>query len=764
MKKILMQGANSFSKRAEKLFSEEYKATAKYLEAFYKDKQKIPSKIGLTEEENLNYDSNRLDYINRALDFLLKYYAPGSSPIIGSLSIGEQEFFEGLRLINSRCLIEHIAFTIYHLSGSLRVKYKHLLTPAPFTWETFELLGGLMKTAPPAWLYILLSNVSGEAAKRLIDEHLEVELIVEAATPTILQQDMPKLKQLFVYISDCEKQSTTMQQTFEPISLIAIKALTRRITDTENLIDLLKYADNHCAELDQQEMIAEIKKKGKADQLYMFEVEKNDKKFIRQFNLNTKLSRHAALRRLEKIGELITGKNFSSFLKELDTSVDWQAFVTIRDAITHQDERDNKAKIDNLLKDDELFKIILRDEMSEFFDILTKIIDVRDKTLPQFHKENIELFWHKIFLHEQKVQDEFSKNNKKQQTEQPQLRATKDDILIFISSLKNINAPIEIQVRWLGILNGIQPVPNKTEYGQLLQYLPSRKDSKELYKKHRKIADNAINPRSDLASRDLVRQQEQALAKKREEEQERSFKGLSNLRKFSKSLDPKNFNDYGLTRKQRVDAAIEALESIKEFMESDEFVQANFNFTNVKEWGENQNKETILNFFARLMSSPEFSDAIEYNAAQLLQHLDTIRKFPEATDCRFLDKNYDDLRYLRNHIEHGNKLFDKEEYEPGKEPSILSFGQQKVGPIMITLIFELLPNLKIISQAVSIQKDLPTNRSPKDTEPEKIIAPVNAAPKSSFYGKKMTNKDKQEEITEKTPNFVSYYLALKGTQ
>jgi uncharacterized protein with HEPN domain len=728
MKEKLMQGAQSLLLKNIKLFPEEYEAAAKELDAFYQDETKLPSKIGLKGEKNSRYDSYRLDYINRALDFLLKYYAPEKPPITAILTENEQLYADAVKLLNSRRLIEHIAFTIFHLSGSLRAKYKHLLIPAPFTWETFEQLGGLMKLAPPTYSATLVTNVTGEAAERFNDEYLNVELIVEAAVPTILQEDIHKLKQLFIHIEKCEKQPNLQQQALEPVGLMAIKTLTRRIIDLENLIILLKYADNHCTELNHQSIISEIKKKGKEGQLYSVEVEKTDNRFERQYKLDTKLGQHAALRRLEKIGELITGKNFSSFLKELDPTIDWQALVAMRDAIAHQDEKDNKAKIDTLLNDEALFKTILQDEMSEFFNALTMIIGTRDKSLPKFNKEEIEKFWIEVFSHEKKIQSDLSENNKKGQIEQVQVRATKEDADLFIQSLNNAKAPSDIQEKWRSIFNGTQSVPDKKEYGNLLTYLPSRKDNNELYKNLKRIADKAINQRSDLASREQVRLQQQTLTKQREEEQEKKFIGLTNLRKFAKSLDENSFKGHGLTHKQRIEAAIEALVNIKEFMEKDDIIQANFNFSSIKEWETYQTKETALKLFDKL-ENPEFNDAIEYNAAQFLQHLDTIRKFPEARGYHYLDRHYDDLKYLRNYIEHGNHLFDKEEYEPDKEPPILSFRQQKACSIMITLIFKLLPSLKNLSKTINTDKRLSddTDYNQDDIGLKKTTTPANTA-------------------------------------
>lgn len=75
---------------------------------------------------------------------------------------------------------------------------------------------------------------------------------------------------------------------------------------------------------------------------------------------------HAALRRLQILGELITGKNFSKFIIDLDPSTDWRAFIVIRDAITHQDERDLKYRMGQFLSDRVWLQQVFAKDLFEF--------------------------------------------------------------------------------------------------------------------------------------------------------------------------------------------------------------------------------------------------------------------------------------------------------------------------------------------------------------------------------------------------------------
>ena len=138
------RAAKSFFKRFGQLVDKSYLKKIEHLNKFYLDKSQLPAKTNLSDEENTRFDANRLQFICEALDFLCAYHITGKTPLVAKLSASEHQLFEGMVLQNCRYLIEHIAFTIFHLSGRLRKKYKSLLLPKPFSWETFEQLGGLM--------------------------------------------------------------------------------------------------------------------------------------------------------------------------------------------------------------------------------------------------------------------------------------------------------------------------------------------------------------------------------------------------------------------------------------------------------------------------------------------------------------------------------------------------------------------------------------------------------------------------------------------
>ncbi|WP_039454465.1 AAA family ATPase [Candidatus Jidaibacter acanthamoebae] len=691
----------------KRTINQEYLNTFNELYETYHNLNQLPFKPNLDEEENSKYDINRLNFINKALNFINDYYILNKQRYKKSLNIAELELTKGDKTLHPRKFISYVCFTIYNLSGNLRSKYKYLLQPQPFTWETFEQLGGFLKQVSASYIHMnIYSHITAsceEEQKRLFHEYQHVKLITNAAIPTILHFDVPKLITLFGYIKNCEENSVVKQKEIAPIKLLAIKAYTRRVVDTENLIYLLNNSDNTYALLDLKKIAPLINKAPGNTGACLLMMEKDDKCYERQFNLNTKLGRHAALRRLEKIGEFITGKNFSSSLTKLDATIDWQAFIVVRDTIAHQDQGSNKTKIEKLLANNNLFLSVLRDEMQEFFNRLNQIITLRDKNLPRFREDEIDKFWQEVYLYEQRAQEPARKEK------QIQARASKDNAKIIIDTLKELKADIKLQMKWINILNGRLEIPSTKEKGELFKVLSSlRRQKPELFKQCQDIIDKATNgPSTKKSKEQIMKEQQEAKVKKRIEE-EKNLSGLVNLRTLAQSF--KEDSGSKLNRIQKIEAAIEALENIKEFIEQDEFLKENLTFLNIKNCT-TQGKLAALKLSNMLANHPEFSDSIEYNINQSLQYIDNIKKFAEAKGKKYLDQDYDYIRNLRNYLVHGNYLMDKEEKDKDfQNKGLFTSRQIIIVNTIFILIFDLIPILKEVKQEI-VAKD---NRQYKD--------------------------------------------------
>lgn len=671
----------------------------------YKKTHPLPSKVNLDETRNRAFDQDRISYILQACNFLLSYYVSGKSPLKIQLHDPiEKELEEGITLLNVRRILTHIAEAIFNLSGTLRARYKDLLGPAPFTWVTFEHLGALMKGGNHRWRFFTFYQIDAET-RRFASECLATETTIEAAIPAILDQDITCLKLLFSFIQRAENGGIRSGFKVKPVELLAIRALTRRIFDAENLAQLMKYADNKMVELDHREVLKTVKAQAQSNAHYCIAAGHDDHRFERKIDLRSKQGKHAALRRLEIIGELVTGKHLSSAIKNLDPSIDWSALVTVRDVIVHQDEGDNRHKVQELLDNLVLFQQVLGSNMQELFRRLNDLIRLRDQQLPKYN-EDPHAFWQVVYddeknqLAQQKQRDELQK--------QGMIKSrTSQDNIEFICGLPMEDAARET---WRGILEGRLEIPDRQELGELRRHFPSKKDDPARNKRCREIVDQALDTRTTSEEREEARKKAEAEATRKKAEKEAQLTGLTELRLLVVRWQEKRESRPFLTTLCRIKLAIEALENIKEFMANDPFIQANFNFATLAEWEFSaQSQEMVLNFFVRLNTCPEFNDALEYNAAQLLQHLERISDLPESEGHQFLDKekNYETLRCLRNWTEHGNYLHDWEEYNPAQEdPSLLQSRQKVVGPMMTRLIFDLLPRLYEIKEQYTWHQDI----------------------------------------------------------
>ncbi|MBA8667944.1 hypothetical protein H1Q59_08600 [Holosporaceae bacterium 'Namur'] len=93
-----------------------------------------------------------------------------------------------------------------------------------------------------------------------------------------------------------------------------------------------------------------------------------------------------------------------------------------------------------------------------------------------------------------------------------------------------------------------------------------------------------------------MKEQKEAKERKRVEE-EQKFSGLVNLRALAQSF--KEDYEPNLTRIQKVEAAIEALQNIKEFMNN---VSVQANFEDVKGYNQEQHRSTVKQLLVRFIS------------------------------------------------------------------------------------------------------------------------------------------------------------------
>ncbi|MDI1352594.1 MAG: hypothetical protein PSV35_07470, partial [bacterium] len=220
---------------------------SKHLEATFLSSS-LPDKNDIdTDRENEIYDSNRLIFINRTINFIhshLKEDAPSA------IITFEPNDIEAMELRNfKRSLLKlslfRIAKTIANLSGSLRSYYGKCFHPVPFTWTTleqlcfFELLyagtvNSVIVVPTQEWFRDPESHAIGA---NFLKKGWDILYLTERFIPHILN-DLTILEHLFnTMLHQIGRNERT---PIEPIELPNIKAAISYIDNNRSLAQLLK--------------------------------------------------------------------------------------------------------------------------------------------------------------------------------------------------------------------------------------------------------------------------------------------------------------------------------------------------------------------------------------------------------------------------------------------------------------------------------------------------------------------------------------------
>ncbi|WP_419420040.1 hypothetical protein ACNVED_01720 [Legionella sp. D16C41] len=661
---------------------------------------KLPTKNNFkTDNENARYDQQRLEFILASINHLLTYHNMASDrriPVAFTPDAIEANVVFDFTLVQARNHLEKISLTIRNLSGEFRERYKKLFGPAPFTWFTFEQFGGLVRIKDDNRYIFLPIPVSlnqplenhPDVFLRLYNEFEDMEEFVENAVPSIISMDLPILKDFFEKILINHSQS--QNNPISSISLTAIKAFTSHLGDNLtllNLLNLFNYSEHEASNLYEKKQLSD-----RLSFLVNIPPEKG-KEYRQRFDLTKKSGRHAALRRLQAIGELCTGKKLSKDITELDNTIDWNAFVTVRDGLCHPDERDNKYKIDLLLTNLPRLEKIVGEEFSDFQKKLTQIVKAREVEIGRYEHDSGKR-WLQILERYVKATSVVAKESPKEEVTR---RVPETEEQLFLEALIEKNAPQEIIVECHNIFAGEIPIPDKRRQGELLRYLPTRAENKERYKSL-----TAIFPKSDAIKtteeeRNRKRRELEEQAKQKELEKENKFLFFPTLRELARFFKQDPIAAHQLNPIKRIYAAIEALNNIEEFLFEEGYLLKEHPYKTLEEWDRYHLSHGRKKLAQQLELNRQLNDALEYNAGHLLQHLDRIQHYPEAKFCKYLNEDYEAIRTLRNYIEHGDPLndpvgYDLKRYEKGE------LRQHTILKVIIELVFNLNPALHQIAE------------------------------------------------------------------
>ncbi|CAM3043434.1 Uncharacterised protein [Legionella steigerwaltii] len=684
----------------------------------------------LTDQENAQSDIKRLICLLHIIRHLAHYHKNlhDSTFVECQLSPFEREVLYYQRIDYIRECMTKFSIIISNLSGSLRGKYKTLL--APLSWITLEQLGGATAKTSPNMIFLLslekkLTDLHfDDAEQSLFQENSEREELIEEAIPSVLSE-LDALNVFFTSLLTKELQPTALT-TVRPLVLPNVKAITRYFLETKYLIDLLNLVNYFDRETYDQKGVDTFSSGIKI----LISTSSPSEQYRRRLDLSTKAGQHAMLRRFQRIGELLTGKK--SDFTEFDETIDFRALIAIRDGICHQDEGNNKFIIDNLLKDKGRLEKMATVEMYSLFVRVMKFIEARQKIYGTY-KEDPKNYWARVLKAEQErfqVAQEKAKGKEEVVVEASERRISQQEedefFTLFNGLLKQGLVTIpdqqEIITECRALFDGTTDVPNKKRLGEIVQPFAKLKktEHESHYKRMAQILLNvAAKPRTTEAERQQKRMQEKATANLRKLKRENVFVGLDHMRQLARQFTAPPALEHTLTPLKRVNAAIEALSNMHEFLEECGYLIHGQPQKNMQECDLYHARHGQPDLVQLLVSNHQLSDALEYNAGQLLQHLDTIKGYTEAQVSKYLTVRYESLRNLRNYIEHGDPLTETQDFDLNKDSPSAFHHQKVLAPKIIELIFELLPDLLQIKEAMTRNRTL---QAPPGSAPVGAVA------------------------------------------
>lgn len=394
---------------AAKVLDEHNARFGHHFKSFQQEYAKLPKRTASSDENNSLFDSDRVKLIIKCL-FYIRVYTIENKKTLSTCQDPEQKgHLEALMLTYQRQLFITVSQLIFNTSGKFRGTYKHLLSPAPFSWETFEHFGAAMMDHShiPERHFIETDNLFKTITVR--DESFHKESIIEAAVQMIINVDLDDLIDFFKMIqADLDK--TTPAVELKQYQFLAIKAITKRVMDVATLMKLFNQTTNNRLTPDEVKSLnLKSKTKGQYNTSLIMYGHTSQRPYAQ---LNSKMMIHAALRRLEMIGELLSGKYFSSEWKNLDETIDWNAFATLRDGIAHQDVGDNHVKVQNLIQDKTLLTKIIQEDLPSFHERLQKLCYEKSLTEPAFKINEAAQFCGDLFTKEiHLLQEAMAQNN-----------------------------------------------------------------------------------------------------------------------------------------------------------------------------------------------------------------------------------------------------------------------------------------------------------------------------------------------------------------
>lgn len=447
------------------------------------------SKVG--EEVNQKNELKRIEFILRLMNFLSRIDLNRGKP----LHYDDKEWEELKRSIHiiAYDTIHQIGIQIFNLPKSLRTEYDGYFQPKPFSWFTLEQFGGMARFYyEDAFISCRYGDAIGHALGTAFigNELAQRGELLLAAMPRILKEDFPLLERFFKAIR--VKLINNDDDTALPIvELPAIKAIVSHLRDAGTLHELLLFITNNEGEAPPAIFI-------KRDFIIRFEARSAKINADSRYNFTTKTGKFAALRRLQLIGELLKGSNFSKQLTNLFTEIDWEAFVIIRNASIHQDQGCNRSKILHLLNEPKFLKLIYDVDLNDLAKALKYIVEVRAQIMGPINPDRLADYAEKIHCESQRFYEQLAKKQHDMMQEAISLPVTPDRhqlFMLFVTLYNKVLAGQGIeqeQKRFIDLYCRFDPeICEITDYSAIDSVLTAALNScKKNLEEHHASADN----------------------------------------------------------------------------------------------------------------------------------------------------------------------------------------------------------------------------------------------------------------------------------
>jgi hypothetical protein len=570
----------------------------------------------------------------------------------------EKSHWEGIRLGQFRQFFESICETLVmpSIPMSFKLNYEALLRPSSkFTWKTLEYFAGLMKI-PPKTEMVHINIKHGKYTNQVHEyfkyEYLEREKIVEAAIETtIIPEEVDKFIEFLSFLETNEKD---LQKQYKPAELKkkypqrfafpGIYAVTKRVIDTYSLYELSLLTSENYIEFTNRLYIPAAKEKN-------YQGFFNAPLKLKPFNEPlSKKAKFYLLQRLYRLGELITGKHLQAKIINLDPSINWDAIITIRNTINHQEEprSDSYQKVQDFLADEELVlnvELDLLELRNHIYDIIglryenTGALLSTRSTDEQVYKD----FW-QIVLKEETADDAASGIEDEEPIKPTYYSPTLDEISVFRSGLKeNLSREQTDQVE--AVLAG-ERILTTEERGRFAQEVLIGKDvDKDLQKQCSAILAKMMTVQKPTQE-ELQKQEQARQIKKAAKEIIRQVQlgnNISHLRRLAANFKKKT--SAALGENGYMEASIKYLEEVKLLLKE---IPGGINTGPHKK-----------SFFEQMAKDKVYKGAFEYCISQALAMIEKARELSDLdTSCKYFKINGQEFKKLRNWVVHGNALLD----------------------------------------------------------------------------------------------------------